>query len=79
MSKFRKGDRVRVIRSIDEDTKVGAIGTVLEDSPAPWIRFDNDGDTKYQSHRLGSLAPQIDGWLHGFVDYIAEMDLEAVE
>jgi len=79
MSKFKKGDRVQVVRSRDGDVKVGAVGTVLEDSPDPWVRFDNNDDTKYQSRKLGRFTPNIDGWCHGFMDCIAEMDMEIAE
>ena len=54
MNKFKKGDRVIVV-SVDAgvDADVGQIGTVLEDSCAPWVQFDTP--TRYP------YAPLIDG------------------
>jgi hypothetical protein len=41
MAKFKKGDRVIVVEVTPaEDCDVGQVGTVLEDSPSPWVEFD---------------------------------------
>jgi hypothetical protein len=40
MTKFKKGDRVRVGQSFTLTEHVGFIGTVLENNTAPFIEFD---------------------------------------
>lgn len=51
-TKFKKGDRVRVteVRPWDSycGVKVGAIGTILEDDEAPWIRMDRPLNIKLE-------------------------------
>lgn len=46
-TKFKIGDRVRVISSdSSEHTDVGQVGTILESSYLPWIEFDSP--TRYK-------------------------------
>jgi hypothetical protein len=44
MTKFKTGDRVRVVRQSTHEADfnvIGAVGTVAEDSEYPYVEFDN--------------------------------------
>ncbi len=48
MYKFKKGDRVMVI-AYKGSSLEGRIGTVVEDSDAPWVHFDDCNPSAYPS------------------------------
>ena len=48
MYKFKKGDRVMVI-AYKGSSLEGRIGTVVEDSDAPWVHFDDCSPSAYPS------------------------------
>jgi hypothetical protein len=40
VTKFRRGDRVRVSRTSIKGVRVGDLGTVMEDACVPWVMMD---------------------------------------
>lgn len=83
MTKFQKGDRVRVV-AVEEDDycDVGQVGTVLEDSHCPWVEFDTP--TRYGPPVLGGSLIGYKGSVRdevgraGYCDCCEEAQLEAV-
>lgn len=61
MAKFKKGDRVKVIHVSDPPPEkyIGTFGTVDEDdSGAPWVLLDLDGERyAFSEHRLAAAEP----------------------
>lgn len=43
MSKFKVGDKVRMVNRHDSDIKYGWVGTVTEDDPNPYVDWGRDG------------------------------------
>lgn len=69
MSKFKIGDRVQVTRVEEgDDSDVGQVGTVLEESLVPWVCFDTP--TRYAGEV--SLA----GAKEGYCDCLGEVQLQ---
>lgn len=60
MSKFKTGDRVRLAYTDELDASIGLregmTGTVLEDNPVPYVRWDGL-TTGHDGHGLKSTDP----------------------
>ena len=71
MSKFQTGDRV-VVASMPASGKVveGQVGTVLEDSTSPWIRFDRLTCRGYAN------CDSLVGWKDGYMECLPNHYLE---
>ena len=69
MTKFKKGDRVRVGQNFTLTEHVGLIGTVLENSTAPFIEFDHK---IVEGHNAAGLGKE------GFCFSYSESLLEAL-
>jgi hypothetical protein len=70
MTKFKKGDRVKVITG----GSAGRVGTVMEDSSSPWIKFDD-----HRPSVCNILPDHIMGSKKGHMDYFSENDLTLVD
>lgn len=70
MTKFKKGDRVKVITG----GSAGRVGTVMEDSPSPWIKFDDHCPSV-----CNILPDHIVGSKRGHMDCFSENDLTLVD
>ena len=66
MTKFKKGDRVKATIGASR----GRIGTIVENSAAPWVRFDDHRPDVYNEWR------DVEGFVRGYMDCLAEDDLE---
>lgn len=77
---IRKGQRVRVISDSEGHSPVGATGTALEDSSAPWVVMDKKEYTTYNSTCV--CKPDLKrprGWKDGYMNCLTEDELEVIE
>ena len=73
--KFKKGDRVRVIKTEEGDScTIGQVGTVLDNCFAPWVEFDTPTTYDLPVFEDGKLIG-----LEGYCDCLPEGRLELVE
>ena len=80
MSKFKKGDRVKVISSIDsyQAYYIGKVGTCLEEDHAPFVQFSSGEKVAFSEYRLVKMKPKSKKKYSAKTYIVSKQYLEAI-